>query len=64
MIFFPLDDRDIEKMGDVSDWFDTECPCCKTPVKCRITNLQMVARTGDETLAGREYMPVPKLKFD
>jgi hypothetical protein len=48
---------------DKSNWFDTTCPCCGTPVKCRTTNLQMVARTGDESLAGKEYMPVPKLNY-
>jgi hypothetical protein len=39
-----------------SNWYLTQCPTCGMDVQCRSTNLDRVAATGDETLAGKEYM--------
>jgi hypothetical protein len=49
------DDPDIDSMPDVGQWADGTCPTCGGAVRCRQTNLRAVARTGDETLADREY---------
>ncbi len=46
-----------EQIRDKSKWFSAFCPCCGCPIWKRITNLQMVARTGDEKLAEAEYKP-------
>jgi hypothetical protein len=49
------DDPEIDSMPDVGQWADGTCPTCGGAVRCRQTNLRAVARTGDETLADREY---------
>lgn len=40
---------------DAGPWHDCVCPECGSPARWRSTNLQAVARTGDETLAGKQF---------
>lgn len=40
---------------DAGPWHDCLCPECGSPARWRTTNLQAVARTGDETVAGKQF---------
>ena len=47
----------IAQMPNESPWQPSVCPTCKSPCESRVTGLQSVAETGDETMASTQRRP-------